>query len=102
VRRRAAEAHIASYDLWVHHFITPEGERLFDKGKRLLSHWNLRDEIKAQYSEGGAELERVAKFGRTTPDVWMVNATGSPVSAAPLLRATAAAVAEEATASASK
>jgi len=36
----------------------------------------------------GPEFERMAKYGSVTPDVWMTNATGSPVSAAPLLRAT--------------
>jgi len=29
----------------------------------------------------------MARFGSVTPDLWMVNATGSPVSAGPLLRA---------------
>src|SRR5215470_2151664 len=36
----------------------------------------------------GPEFERMAKYGSVTPDVWMVNAAGSPVSAQPLLRAT--------------
>ena len=31
--------------------------------------------------------------GALTPDVWMTNATGAPVSAGPLLRATEAALA---------
>jgi hypothetical protein len=50
----------------------------------------------------GAEFERVASFGRVTPDVWMVHATGSPVSAEPLLRATEAALDQEARARASR
>lgn len=40
----------------------------------------------------GAEFERMARYGSVTPDQWMVNATGSPVSAEPLLRATEAAL----------
>jgi hypothetical protein len=36
----------------------------------------------------GLEFERIARFGRVTPDLWMMNAAGSPVSSAPLLRAT--------------
>lgn len=40
----------------------------------------------------GAEFERMARFGSVTPDWWMINATGSPVSAEPLLRATEAAL----------
>jgi hypothetical protein len=41
----------------------------------------------------GAEFERMARQGMVTPDVWMVHATGAPVSAEPLLRATEAALA---------
>jgi oligoendopeptidase F len=41
----------------------------------------------------GAEFERMARHGSVTPDVWMVHATGAPVSAEPLLRATEAALA---------
>jgi hypothetical protein len=40
----------------------------------------------------GAEFERMARQGSVTPDVWMVKATGAPVSAQPLLRATEAAL----------
>jgi hypothetical protein len=45
-----ADLYVADYNLFVHHLVTPSGERLFPKGKRLLSHWNLRDELKAQYA----------------------------------------------------
>ena len=40
----------------------------------------------------GAEFERMASQGALTPDLWMTGATGSPVSAEPLLRAVAAAL----------
>ena len=43
----------------------------------------------------GEEFERMTRFGSVTPDLWMVNATGSPVSAGPLLRAAEKALAEE-------
>jgi hypothetical protein len=36
----------------------------------------------------GPEFERMAKMGRVTPDLWMENATGKPVSADALLTAT--------------
>jgi oligoendopeptidase F len=36
----------------------------------------------------GIELERMLKLGSVTPDMWMKNATGSPVSAEPLLSST--------------
>ena len=54
----AAEAYIAGYNLWVHHLVGPDGQRPFPKGKRLLSHWNLRDQIKADYAEGPEGLIR--------------------------------------------
>jgi len=54
----AAEAYIAGYNLWVHHLLGSDGQRPFPSGKRLLSHWNLRDQIKADYAEGQAGLVR--------------------------------------------
>lgn len=44
-----ADQYIAEYNIWMHHLVDDEGERLFPPGLRLLSHWNLRDEIKASY-----------------------------------------------------
>jgi hypothetical protein len=45
----SAGDYISQYNIWMHHVLTPEGKRLFPKGLRLLSHWNLRDELKSQY-----------------------------------------------------
>ena len=45
-----AQAYVADYNVWAHHLLGADGSRLFPKGKRLLSHWNLRDEIKASYA----------------------------------------------------
>ncbi len=54
-----AEQYIAGYNLWMHHVLGPKGERLFPEKMRLLSHWNLRDEIKADYVEkDGLEKQR--------------------------------------------
>ena len=47
----AADLYIAEYNLWMHHVLTAKGERLFPSGKRLISHWNLRDELKANYAD---------------------------------------------------
>jgi hypothetical protein len=47
----AAESYIAGYNVHMHHVLTPEGGRLFPAGLRLISHWNLRDELKARYSD---------------------------------------------------
>jgi hypothetical protein len=43
--------YIAQYNIWMHHLVDAKGQRLFPQGLRLLSHWNLRDEIKADYSD---------------------------------------------------
>lgn len=43
------EIYTSEYKIWMHHVLGPNNERLFPKGLKLISHWNLRDEIKAQY-----------------------------------------------------
>ena len=52
IAKAAAEAgqYIAEYNVWMHHLLDAKGNRLFPPKLRLLSHWNLRDEIKANYS----------------------------------------------------
>src|SRR6185295_15444518 len=42
---------IAEYNIWMHHLLDDSGRRLFPPKMRLLSHWNLRDQIKADYGE---------------------------------------------------
>ncbi|MGB5468838.1 MAG: hypothetical protein WBM64_00340 [Woeseiaceae bacterium] len=49
-----ADQYIAEYNIFMYHLVTAEGERLFPAGMKLLSHWNLRDEIKANYSSADA------------------------------------------------
>ena len=53
--------YIAEYNIWMHHLLTPQGQRLFPPKMRLLSHWNLRDEIKADYpdKENGLAKQRM-------------------------------------------
>lgn len=46
----AASAYVAEYNVWMHHLVDDEGTRLFPEGLRLISHWNLRDEIRGRYS----------------------------------------------------
>jgi hypothetical protein len=55
IARAANDAgrYIAEYNIWMHHLVDDRGERIFPAKLRLLSHWNLRDEIKANYSETG-------------------------------------------------
>jgi hypothetical protein len=52
VGKAGAEAsqYVATYNIWMHHLLDDRGNRLFPAKMRLLEHWNLRDEIKANYS----------------------------------------------------
>jgi len=52
VARASAEAsqYVSTYNIWMHHLLDAQGRRLFPAQMRLLEHWNLRDEIKANYS----------------------------------------------------
>ncbi|HEY0708247.1 MAG TPA: hypothetical protein VGG33_15690 [Polyangia bacterium] len=59
----AAELYIAEYNIWMHHLVDASGKRLFPKGLRLITHWNLRDELKANYAdkEGLAKQRTIIK-----------------------------------------
>jgi hypothetical protein len=55
-----AELYIAEYNVWMHHLLGQDGGRPFPKGKKLISHWNLRDELKSQYAnKDGLERQRL-------------------------------------------
>jgi len=56
-----ADTYISQYNIWMHHVVSETGERLFPPGLRLLSHWSLRDEIKASYEDrrNGLAKQRV-------------------------------------------
>ena len=58
--RAAAEAdrYVSGYNVWMHHVLDAEGRRLFPAKMRLLSHWNLRDQIKADYADAAQGLAR--------------------------------------------
>jgi hypothetical protein len=58
-----AELYIAEYNIWMHHLLGPGGARLFPRGLKLISHWNLRDELKSQYA-GKDGLERQQLIAR--------------------------------------
>ncbi len=60
----ASDQYIAEYNIFMHHLLNDDGERLFPAGMKLLTHWNLRDEIKANYSaadELGLERQRMVQ-----------------------------------------
>ncbi|MCY1022966.1 hypothetical protein OV427_44930 [Pyxidicoccus sp. MSG2] len=47
----AAGLYIAEYNVWMHHLVDAQGNRPFPKGLRLITHWNLRDELKGDYTD---------------------------------------------------
>lgn len=46
-----SENYIASYNIMMGHLLTEDGRRLFPEDMALLSHWNLRDELKSNYAD---------------------------------------------------
>jgi len=60
IAQAAAESaqYISEYNIWMYHLTESGGERLFPPKMRLLSHWNLRDEIKADYADTRTGLAR--------------------------------------------
>ena len=54
----AADEYIAGYNLWMHHVLDDAGQRRFPSGKRLITHWNLRDELKANYADKDAAAKQ--------------------------------------------
>ncbi|MBN2320977.1 MAG: hypothetical protein JXR49_17995 [Acidobacteria bacterium] len=57
----ASERYISEYNIWMYHLVDENGYRFFPPKLRLLSHWNLRDEIKAGYgdAENGLAKQRM-------------------------------------------
>ncbi|OGR69035.1 MAG: hypothetical protein A2081_03985 [Elusimicrobia bacterium GWC2_61_19] len=56
-----AEQYINSYNIYLRSVTGPDGEELFPKGVKLISHWGLRDYLKGLYSEktDGLKKQRV-------------------------------------------
>jgi len=50
-----ADAYISTYNIHMHNLIGPNGTRPFPEGLRLITHWGLRDELKAHYADRGPE-----------------------------------------------
>ena len=50
-----AENYIADYNIYMGNLRTEDGRQLWDDNKILLSHWNLRDELKALYQAESQE-----------------------------------------------
>ena len=55
-----AENYIADYNIYMGNLRTEDNRQLWDNDKILLSHWNLRDELKALYgAENGQEKQEM-------------------------------------------
>lgn len=52
-----ANHYIDGYNIHTDRLITPTGERPFPGGPKLISHWGLRDHLKALYADPVANLE---------------------------------------------
>jgi hypothetical protein len=48
-----ADDYISNYNIYMRHVLTADGRRLFPENLKLISHWGLRDELKAQYANPG-------------------------------------------------
>jgi hypothetical protein len=55
-----SEAYIADYNIYMGHTLADNNSRLFPENMVLLSHWNLRDEIKANYANKESGLKKQA------------------------------------------
>jgi hypothetical protein len=60
IAQAAAESgqYISEYNIWMHHLLDEKNQRPFPPNLRLLSHWNLRDEIKANYGNAANGLAK--------------------------------------------
>jgi hypothetical protein len=54
----AGERYISDYNIWMHHLVDDRSTRLFPPKLCLLAHWNLRDQIKADYADTPNGLAR--------------------------------------------
>lgn len=46
----ASDSYINSYNIYVGFLVDDKGKTYFDPDKKLITHWNLRDELKSQYA----------------------------------------------------
>lgn len=53
-----ADIYISAYNIYMGHVLDKKDGHLFPEEMVLLSHWNLRDEIKANYNKGKAGLDK--------------------------------------------
>jgi oligoendopeptidase F len=75
----AVYSHMVSYPLYLHSY--PLGH---------VAHFQLKEYLRDK--NFGKEIDRIYSLGSITPEAWMVNAVGQPLSVEPLLKASAEAL----------
>jgi hypothetical protein len=55
-----SETYISEYNIYMGNLLNSKGEKLFPADMKLISHWGLRDQLKADYTSGrGLEKQRM-------------------------------------------
>jgi hypothetical protein len=55
---KPTDDYVADYNLYMGHVLSSDGKKLFPEEMVLLCHWNLRDELKADYAEAPNHFEK--------------------------------------------
>lgn len=63
------ESYIADYNIMMGHLVNNEGKKMFPADMKLLSHWNLRDELKSNYAPGAENFEKQKMIYRVMLDI---------------------------------
>jgi hypothetical protein len=78
--RVAADNYINNYNIFMFNLVTPTGDHLFPEGLRLITHWGIRDELKAQYAnpEGLVRQQKIKQvmehiINQTIPEIVVDN-----------------------------
>ena len=53
-----ADVYISNYNIYAGHLLDKNEKKIFPEDMVLLAHWNLRDEIKADYNKGDEGLQK--------------------------------------------
>lgn len=53
-----SDVYISNYNIMMGSLLNNKGEKIFPPEMKLISHWNLRDELKSNYSKGKKGLEK--------------------------------------------
>jgi hypothetical protein len=53
-----ADRYIAEYNIRLDRLVTPDGQRPFPEGLRVISHWGLRDELASHYGEPDGQVKQ--------------------------------------------